>query len=757
MFNLACDHQGATFLNRHKHVGWIAAAVLRCVIHLSAGSAGAVGSSLGVVQKPFFREGQTFLTWQEDASVTGEWYCIYAAAEPITAGNLDKAKRLAKIPEGSRRFPFLRNVKKDTAKGFFQNLAKEKWFHAIQIEDDENGAKQLPEGTGLFVRTIHAPAKTYYAMTVERDGKEDRSSVAATATPVEESVGTPGAVLQQKLGDRHYLYAFFCDYEVWNPDGIEDNWEGYAHVFQIRAPKAGAKTTAEPYPVAFRQHAYAAWKDWDIAYCWPDTHVNVRLLDYHLTWWFGYNDNLPRLSPDGKSSLPGLVVNFTERRVMQVARWLASGPKNFPFRVDPDRLCILGGSMGGTGTHLIGARNGDVFAAAFADEGIWNWALEPRWNRWTPDVVPKFGPRDRVDPTPDNVPVYEALNQTKQAAEHPERELPFFDIGQGIIDYVIPFHDVTEYWKALEKGKHAYAACWEMADHRPWAGPASAMDYRQIQKDEVLPAFANASCNTPLHSGFRICHVYEGLTAKTLTINPGSLNADINKRGQNDHVDGAFPPNLKGKTLVLAPSAATRTFFRIAGNTPTELTIEEGDLLAYSPPSPKGSQKPGGKSKKSEAGAAEDEAVPAEKKPRMFLVCDGAPRGTWNGHFQWSTKNQNFDPKSTEDDIVDEAGRLAICLRVTKNRFSDWDGESATADVTPRRCRNFKPAAGEKVRWENWDMRDPAMPVKRAEGEVTVDAHGLVTVPGFVVGRHGWGSRLVLIKRPQTDANRGEL
>jgi hypothetical protein len=441
------------------------------------------------------------------------------------------------------------------------------------------------------------------------------------------------------------------------------------------------------------------------------------------------------------------VVNFTERRVMQVARWLASGPKNFPFRVDPERFCVLGGSMGGTGTHLIGSRNGDVFAAAFADEGICNWALEPRWNRWTPNVIPKFGPRNRVDPTPDNVPVYEALNQTKQAADHPERERPFFDIGQGIIDYVIPFHDVDKHWKALEMGKHPYAACWEMADHAPWAGPASAMDYRLIRKDEVTPAFANASCNTPLHSSLRIYQTYEGLTAKTLTIKPGSLDANINRRGQNEHVDGSFPPDLKGKTLVLAPSTATRTFFRIASNTATELTIEEGDLLAYSPPLSKSAQKSGGKNKNSEAGAADDGEGPAKKVSRMFLVCDGAPRGTWNGHFQWSTRNQNFDSKSAEDDIVDEAGRLAICLRVTKNRFSEWDGDSATADVTPRRCRNFKPAAGEKVRWENWDMSDPAKPVKRAEGEVLADANGLVTVPGFAVGRKGWGSKLVLVRK----------
>jgi hypothetical protein len=72
--------------------------------------------------------------------------------------------------------------------------------------------------------------------------------------------------------------------------------------------------------------------------------------------------------------------------------------------------------------------------------------------------------------------------------------------------------------------------------------------------------------------------------------------------------------------------------------------------------------------------------------------------------FQWSTKNQNLDSKRAEDDIVDEVKILGINLHVTKNRFSVWDGESATADVTTRRCRNFKPAPGERMRWENWSF-----------------------------------------------------
>ena len=36
---------------------------------------------------------------------------------------------------------------------------------------------------------------------------------------------------------------------------------------------------------------------------------------------------------------------------------------------------------------------------------------------------------------------------------------------------------------------------------------------------------------------------------------------------------------------------------------------------------------------------------------------------------------------------------------------------------------------------------------KVAEGDVTADKHGLVTVPKFTVGRKGWGNRLVLTRK----------
>ena len=63
------------------------------------------------------------------------------------------------------------------------------------------------------------------------------------------------------------------------------------------------------------------------------------------------------------------------------------------------------------------------------------------------------------------------------------------------------------------------------------------------------------------------------------------------------------------------------------------------------------------------------------------------------------------------------------------------------------RARKFLPKPGETVHWENWDMSDPSAPKKIAEGDVQADKHGLVTVPSFVIGTKGWGSRLALTRK----------
>lgn len=112
------------------------------------------------------------------------------------------------------------------------------------------------------------------------------------------------------------------------------------------------------------------------------------------------------------------------------------------------------------------------------------------------------------------------------------------------------------------------------------------------------------------------------------------------------------------------------------------------------------------------------------------------PSGQINEKVEWCSRENDFDKGSTGDNLVDEPGRWACCIRSLTGR--------QTASITPRRCQKFKPKPGQTFRWENHGYADPAQPSKVADGTVTADRHGLVTVEKFQFDKPGWGNRLVI-------------
>jgi hypothetical protein len=87
-------------------------------------------------------------------------------------------------------------------------------------------------------------------------------------------------------------------------------------------------------------------------------------------------------------------------------------------------------------------------------------------------------------------------------------------------------------------------------------------------------------------------------------------------------------------------------------------------------------------------------------------------------------------------------------FRLEKNDIvGEWPKDTATVDITPRRCQAFRPSPGETVRWENWDFGDTSQPEKIAEGDETADKDGLVTVEKFLVGKKGLGNRLIIKRK----------
>jgi hypothetical protein len=101
---------------------------------------------------------------------------------------------------------------------------------------------------------------------------------------------------------------------------------------------------------------------------------------------------------------------------------------------------------------------------------------------------------------------------------------------------------------------------------------------------------------------------------------------------------------------------------------------------------------------------------------------------------------QRWDPNN----IVDEPKTWAVTIwLVSPNKRGEFGSptDSATMDVTARRCQKFKAEPGEQFFWTNTSLRDARI---IASGEVKADRWGLVTVDHIVVNKRG---NRIVIKR----------
>ena len=89
----------------------------------------------------FFRSGQTFLTWTEDAGITGEQYHVYRSHQPITSANLAQAERLT-----GRWGP----LDDDTSRHYLAGQGAPANFVIRDL------ATPLGDSQGLFVHTVQA-------------------------------------------------------------------------------------------------------------------------------------------------------------------------------------------------------------------------------------------------------------------------------------------------------------------------------------------------------------------------------------------------------------------------------------------------------------------------------------------------------------------------------------------------------------------------------------------------------------------------
>jgi pimeloyl-ACP methyl ester carboxylesterase len=122
------------------------------------------------------------------------------------------------------------------------------------------------------------------------------------------------------------------------------------------------------------------------------------------------------------------------------------------------------------------------------------------------------------------------------------------------------------------------------------------------------------------------------------------------------------------------------------------------------------------------------------------VTFDGEPAGEINAYseIEWSRTVRQFSSASHLDDMVDEAERYELALRLE----SDSPETSARADITPRRLQSFGILPGARYQWQN--RRNSTGEIIQ-DGIVTADGYGLVTIPGFIIERADLGNKLILV------------
>lgn len=456
-----------------------------------------------------FRSGQTFLTWNEDASVAGERYNIYRSSQPITTANLAQTELL------TRRWGPLDD---QTSRHLMAGASA-----PANLVISDLG-QPLLDSQGLFVWTVQSGAAgaSYYAVTEIVGGVEDREITPgrnATVASVAELVQTPRPVLVvQQNGGLGRLYTQFMDYANWNP-----SFQGYAYNYAVALPHGYDPT--RPYPLKLELHAYGggyrylpeAEYNWPVIHVLPDDSAASGALN---TWWYGFAADHNYQTGGSIPASGGRVANFTEQRVLRAVEEVAS-----TFSVDRQLIHAQGNSMGASGALSLGIRYPNIFSAIYASEPMTNYASSPTfvgeferlWGRRTDNLLvinggpaaehlQKYG-AGGASPTG----VWNWMNHQEQIVRRSGEDTALLMFGHGKDDDVIdwatqgpPFID------ALYRARVGFTAALRDGHGHGWmgfdgvlnplvtqAGTYGDMGAFVFRRDMSFPAFSFASGSGP--------------------------------------------------------------------------------------------------------------------------------------------------------------------------------------------------------------------------------------------------------------------
>jgi alpha/beta hydrolase family protein len=322
--------------------------VALCLLCSGALASAQVASEIRAVH----RAGQTFVTWRELAAA-GKRYRVYRSETAVrTAQDLKDADLLGEVDDRTSR-----NQGRSLASGLEQT-----WV--IQP-----GGEPLEVSQGLFVYSAaeESERRAFYVVTVVQAGGENRTLVpgsnvlsfpvlerAAPHEPILQSDGPEGELWGHWVSDRDT--PFQPALSPWPS-------RGFNFLFQ-------RGTAPGPRGLVVRLHAAGQvyTQAWPQRFEVPQDVDSLALSDLmpYTSWsfWFGSHELMP-----GVPGAETRIWNYTQERMLWTLDWMV---RRLGAEHDPERVYVVGGSMGAIGgMYLIGAAPGR-FAAALLRNGLYD-------------------------------------------------------------------------------------------------------------------------------------------------------------------------------------------------------------------------------------------------------------------------------------------------------------------------------------------------------------------------------------------------